>query len=136
MIAWVSPRVIRCDRSGTEIVVPLNFRTKNHLGSVYFGALAVGADVAGGLFVMNRIRKESLPVSLVFSDFQAKFLKRPTADVHFKTMPGDDLGAFLDEVLRSDQRMTKAVALQAFCPTVDPHEIVGEFSIGLSLKKR
>lgn len=135
MIAWVTPRVLQCDELRTEIVVPLNFRTKNHLGSVYFGALAVGADIAAGLYVMNRIRSEKLPVSLVFSDFKAKFLKRAMADTHFVTDEGQDLKGFLDRVMASSERLTTPVKMSAFCPSLSSTEKVAEFELGLSLKR-
>ena len=37
--------------------IPLTWRTKNHLGSMYFGALAIGADVAGGLAAFSYLLK-------------------------------------------------------------------------------
>lgn len=35
--------------------IPLRRRTKNHLGSMYFGALCAGADCAAGAFAMHLI---------------------------------------------------------------------------------
>ncbi len=37
-----------------RIRIPLGWRTRNHLGSMYFGALATGADLVGGLLVMEK----------------------------------------------------------------------------------
>ena len=38
LIWWLAPRVLQLDSERTEIVLPLNRRSRNHLGSMYFGA--------------------------------------------------------------------------------------------------
>ena len=40
------------------VKVPLKRRSRNHLRSMYFGALAAGADCAGGLIAMRLIETE------------------------------------------------------------------------------
>ena len=81
LILFISPRVIRLDEKVCEIKVPLNYRTKNHLGSMYFGALAIGADLSGALIGMKEIQKSKKKVSLVFKDMRGNFLKRATEDI-------------------------------------------------------
>src|SRR4051812_16918396 len=89
LIFYVSPTVVELTEGRAEIRIPLCWRTKNHWGSMYFGALAIGADCAGGLFCFNllegvnkRLKKsgEKARMDLIFKDFQAEFLKR--ADGH------------------------------------------------------
>ena len=48
MIYYCRPKVIAVDSDSLEIKIPLNRRTKNHINSMYFGALSVGADITGG----------------------------------------------------------------------------------------
>jgi hypothetical protein len=50
---------------------------------MYFGALAVGADVTGGFLAMDPIKESGRQIQLIFKDFKADFLKRPEGDVHF-----------------------------------------------------
>src|SRR5690349_16764349 len=83
MLAWCWPKVIELNESRCIVQIPLNFRTKNHLGSMYFAVLAAGADCAGGLSAMMKIRKSGQKVSLIFADFKAEFLKRAHGDVQF-----------------------------------------------------
>src|SRR5215467_15117020 len=78
-----SPSVIRLNERECEAKIPLNFITKNHLGSMYFGVLAMGADLACGLMGMEAIRRSSKKVALIFKDFKAEFFKRAESDVHF-----------------------------------------------------
>ena len=42
MIYYCKPKVIYVDDDSLEIKIPLNRRTKNHINSMYFGALSVG----------------------------------------------------------------------------------------------
>lgn len=44
--------------------IPLRRRTKNHLGSMYFGALCAGADCAAGAFAMHLIKQQPKHISL------------------------------------------------------------------------
>src|SRR3990167_2446880 len=88
MIFWVRPKVIVLDQHKAEVKIPLCRRTKNHLGSMYFGALCVGADLAGGIQLVRILGTKINKVSFVFKDFQAEFLKRPEADVHFCSEAG------------------------------------------------
>jgi acyl-coenzyme A thioesterase PaaI-like protein len=53
MIAWVRPKVIELNDERSVIKIALTRRTKNHLNSLYFGALCVGADVTGGIHMMH-----------------------------------------------------------------------------------
>ena len=66
MIWWVGARVEAMDDESVAIRVPLTRRTRGHLGSMYFGALAVGADVAGGMLAVQRIYGNRLPINFIF----------------------------------------------------------------------
>ena len=61
MIFYAAPRIIQLDEDGCAVKIPLGFRTKNHLGSMYFGALCVGADCAGAATRPNPILRCSSP---------------------------------------------------------------------------
>ena len=39
LIAWVRPKVVSLTEDSCEIRLPLSRRTRNHLRSMYFGAL-------------------------------------------------------------------------------------------------
>ena len=51
MIAYVRPKLLSIDENSVRVRIRLRRKTKNHLNSMYFGALAVGADIAGGIQV-------------------------------------------------------------------------------------
>lgn len=135
MIAYVRPRVVDITADRIEVVIRLRRRTKNHLGSMYFGALSVGADVAGGLLAMARIEESGEPVSLVFKDFKADFLRRPTGDVHFICEAGRGIAALVVEAVRTGERVEMSVPIRAIVPTESDEPVAG-FVLTLSLKKR
>lgn len=133
MLFYCRPRIIALDEERVEIKIPLRKRTKNHLNSMYFGALAVGADVAGGFIAFDQINRSSEKISLVFKDFKADFLKRPEAAVHFLCEDGQLISSMIEETIATKERVSNTVHIKAFCPSIS-NEIVAEFSLGLSLK--
>lgn len=133
LLFYCRPRIVAFDEERVEIRLPLRRRTKNHLNSMYFGALAVGADVAGGFIAYDQINRSGEKISLVFKDFTAQFLKRPEADVHFLCEDGELITQMIQETIRTKERVSKTVTIKAFCPTIST-ELVAEFTLGLSLK--
>ncbi len=136
LINWVSPKVVELSEKRTEVVIPLSRRTKNHLGSMYFGVLAVGADVAGGLMAMKLIIESGKNVSLAFKEFNAEYLKRPESATHFICEEGDKIKDFVDMVLQSDERHNLPVNIIATCPEKFGDEPVAKFVLTLSLRRK
>ena len=135
MIWWVRPRVLQLSDEVAEVVIPLNGRTRNHLRSMYFGTLAVGADCAGGILAVAYLYRNNLPVSFVFKDFKAEFLKRPDGDVHFFCDLGASLREAVDETMRTGERVNIPTPVIATVPSKHGDEPVAKFQLTLSLKK-
>ena len=135
LLAFTRPSVLALDEDHCIVRIRLRRRTKNHLGSMYFGALAIGADCAGGLIAASLIRQQKAKVSLVFKSLHASFLKRPESDVHFVCDEGAEIRALLERTLASDARQTMPVRIRAEVHTPEGPEIVAEFILELSLKQ-
>ncbi|MGZ3789745.1 MAG: PaaI family thioesterase [Bacteriovorax sp.] len=133
LIFYVSPTVIRLDDQECIVKIPLNRRTKNHLNSMYFGVLATGADLAGGLVAMKEITDSKKKVALSFKDFHAEFLKRAEGDVHFICKQIPEIKKFVAEVISSGERMNYPVNIEAIVPSIGT-EPVAKFTLTLSLK--
>jgi len=137
LLASVRPSVIELSETRCVIRVPLRRWTKNHLGSMYFGALAIGADSAGGLLAMDQIKRSGGGVSLVFKSFQAAFLKRPESDVFFICDEGTAIREQVRQALDSTERITEPMHVQAAVKLPDgSFETVAEFTLELSLKRK
>jgi acyl-coenzyme A thioesterase PaaI-like protein len=136
MIFYVRPRILELNEKRCVIKIPLSWRTRNHLNSMYFGALAVGADVAGGLIAMKAIQDRKAPVSLVFKDFHAEFLKRAEGDVLFKCDDGEKIIALLQKAMDSGERVSTPVHVTATVPSKSGEDPVAKLVLTLSLKKK
>ena len=133
LIFFVAPTVVRLDDEQCIVKIPLNRRTKNHLNSMYFGVLATGADLAGGLVAMKEIAESKKKVALSFKDFHAEFLKRAEGDVHFICTQIPEIKKFVAEVIASGERMNFPVHIDAIVPS-EGVEPVAKFILTLSLK--
>lgn len=137
LLASVRPSVVELSETRCVVRVPLRRWTRNHLGSMYFGALAIGADCAGGLLAMDQIKRSGGKVSLVFKSFQATFLKRPESDVYFICEEGQAIRDQVRRALASEERFTEPMRIQAAVKAPDgTFEPVADFTLELSLKRR
>jgi hypothetical protein len=136
MIAWVRPIVVAQTDERCEIRIPLSWRTRNHLGSMYFGALWTGADAAAALIGLKVAQELSEAVSFIFKDAQAEFLKRPEADVHFVCEQGREIRQLFEKARASGERENLPIHVVATVPTVFGQEPVARFTLTLSVKKK
>ncbi|MCX6117712.1 MAG: DUF4442 domain-containing protein, partial [Proteobacteria bacterium] len=135
LIWFVNPTVIAVGEDRTEVVIKLNRRTQNHLKSMYFGTLAIGADLAGGILFMKLMKDKKLKASFVFKDMDAKFLKRADGDVHFVCDTGQAVSKLVDDVIASPERQETVVEIKALVPTKYKDDPVAIFRLTLSVKR-
>ncbi len=134
LIFICNPRVVELSSKRCEIVIPLNRITRNHLGSMYFGTLAIGADCAGGLFAVEAIKASKKNVVFIFKDFKASFLKRPESEVHFVCEEGDKAKKLVERAIKTKERVNSTVNIIAYAPKTSGKDPVAEFELTLSLK--
>jgi acyl-coenzyme A thioesterase PaaI-like protein len=132
MIGYVRPKVLELSAERAVVQIPLGWRTKNHLNSMYFGALAVGADLACGLIGMFHIEAADRPVSLVFKDMKGDFLRRPTGHVRFICDDGAAIATAVEQTLNSGERVNIPCAISATVAGSD--DPVAIFQMTLSLR--
>lgn len=136
LLGFCSPSIVHLDKNRVEVKIPLGWRTRNHLRSMYFGALAVGADTAVGLIAMNQIKSSGRRVDLIFKDFKAVYKRRAEGDVHFHCTEGEAARDLVQEALAQSERVERKLRAYAVVPKIAPQEIVAEFELTLSLKRR
>lgn len=136
VLLFLGPYVTELDESGCAISIPLGFRSRNHLGSMYFGALCAGADLAAGLNAAKLIYSKHRKVKLIFKDVRAEFLKRADGDVLFRTRQGVAIRRAVEEADASGERVTIPVEVEATVPSRYGLEPVAKFTMGLSLKRK
>lgn len=131
--AWPEVQEIGLERS--QLMIPCNYRTKNHLNSVYFGALCMGAEAVIALHVLDEIRKEGR-VDFLFKDFKAQFLKRAESNVVFVCEQGQSVREMVKTARSTKERQTMTFNSYAMTPDKTGDEKVAEFSLTLSVKSR
>ena len=135
LISYVRPRVVDLTAERCEIVLPLSWRTRNHLRSMYFGALCTGADAAAALIGLQASRAGGR-VAVIFKDMRAEFFKRAEADVHFSCEQGREISELIAKADSSGERQNLPVHVVATVPKLLGSEPVARFTLTLSVKRR
>ncbi len=136
LLAWIRPTVIAMDGERCVLAVPLTARTRNHLGSMYFGVLCSGADAAAALLGFRLLRDRGGRISVIFKDVRAEFLRRAEGDVHFSCEQGREVRELLDRAERTGERENLPVRVVATVPSISGDEAVARFELTLSVRRR
>ena len=136
LLFFVKPTVIEMSDHRVVVRIPLRRRTRNHLRSMYFGALAIGADCAAGLAAMRQIRKSSQNISLIFKSLDAEFLKRAEGDVYFTCDQVREISKLVADAIQSTERVEYPVHVTAKVPDKFGEDPIARFTLVLSLKKK
>jgi acyl-coenzyme A thioesterase PaaI-like protein len=135
-LLFLGPRVERLDDEACTISIPLGWRSRNHVGSMYIAALVAGADVAGGIHALRLIRERHRGMVPIFGGVRAEFLKRADGDVHFASADGRRVAEAVERAGATGERVTLPVTVIATVPSRYGDEPVARFTIDLSLKRR
>lgn len=136
LLLLVRPSVVKLTEKETIIKIPLGYMTKNHVQSMYFGALSMGADCAGGLFAMDYIRKKGAKINFLFKDFRADFIRRAEGDVHFINKDGSKIIRAVDQAIKTGERVNLPLHITATTPKISKNKPVAKFILTMSLKVR
>ncbi len=131
LIAFVRPKLLVLNANQCELRIPLRRRTKNHLASMYFGALCVGADIAGGFLVFYHADLLKRKVSFAFKSMSVDFLKRAETAVTFVCEEGKLIEDLMKIALESGERQNQVVEIKALNTQ---KEVVALFKMELSFK--
>ena len=135
LLFYCRPKIIFLDSSSVKFKIKLNRRVKNHLGSMYLGALAIGADITSGYFAFHYLQKYKKSISLIFKDFHADFYKRSMGDVVFTCDMGSEIKDLIESSLKTPDRVNLPVVVKASVPSISD-DVVAEFTLTLSVKTK
>ena len=105
MICYCCPQIIHLDDEYYTLRIPLNWRTRNHVQSMYIGVFTVGADLTERLLTLSNIRKRKQKVVLIFKDFHANFFKRAEQDVIFIYRDGAAIDHAVQQAVDKGERI-------------------------------
>ena len=136
MIGYCRPRVVNVSDTEVVLSIPLNRRTRNHVGSMYIGAMTVGVDFVTGLTAMISIKKSKKNIVLIFKDLKSSFIKRAEGETFFTCNHTKEIKAAVKKVVDSKQRVNIEVPIIATVPEKFGDEPVADFTITLSMKEK
>ena len=133
LLGYVRPRLERIDDQEAIISIRLRRRTRNHLKSMYFGALAVGADVAAGLHAFYFSDELGVKPAFVFKSMKGTFHKRAMGTVFFRSAEGQVVKQVVELAKSTGERQHALVTVEA---TTADGESVATFEMEISVKVR
>nr|BFD59779.1 DUF4442 domain-containing protein [Bdellovibrio sp. CKG001]BFD63196.1 DUF4442 domain-containing protein [Bdellovibrio sp. HM001] len=136
LVLFVSPRVVEAGDKRFVLKIPLGYRTKNHLNSMYFGALGIGAELSIAAAAVAAITESKMKIDFVFKDFTAQYLKRAAGDVHFICDEVEAVKSLIEEAKTNPERIERKMKGYAVVPSVNPSEPVMTYELTLSVRNR
>ncbi len=129
------PRVVEMTDDHCVLALPFTKVNKNHLNSMYFGALCIGAEATGGVIAMRLLQKlKKGKGSLIFKDFHANFLKRAEGETFFTCNEGIAIREAVAKATETMERVEIPVHITATVPKKFGDEPVATFVLTLSLR--
>lgn len=136
ILAFVAPRVDELTAEQCTVRIPLSYRTQNHLGCMYYGALCVGAELPAGLLSMSAIEKTGERIDLIFKTVQAQFIKRVHQDAYFVCKDGKLLQEAVEKAASTSERQTLSTQVQVVVRKESLEEAVASFTFEISFKRK
>jgi acyl-coenzyme A thioesterase PaaI-like protein len=131
MIGYTGLKLVEITETTTKVKIRLKRRTKNHLNSMYFGALAIGADVAGGLHAFYFANKYGKTVSFAFKGMECEFLKRAESDCIFVSEDGKKVEDAIKKSIETEERINETTNVNVL--NIE-NEVVAKFKLIVSVK--
>jgi len=131
MIGYTKPKLLELTDTSVQVKIKLRWRTRNHLNSMYFGALSVGADVTAGIHAFYFAKKLNKKVSFAFKGMDAQFIKRAETDIVFTTDEGKLIKDAIEESIKTGNRINQPIKVVA---TDKQGETVAVFTMVCSMR--
>lgn len=135
LLAFITPRVLELSEARAVVRVRLDRRSRNHLGVMYFGALAMGAELSIALQALDSIQKSRQRIDFIFKNFSCEFLKRADGHVHFVCEQTGSVKALIEEAAQNSNRLEKTFQGRAIVPSQGDGPVM-KYQLTLSVKNR
>lgn len=136
LVLFVSPRVVELSDKRMILKIPLNYRTKNHLNSMYFGALGIGAELSIAAAAVVAISESKQKIDFVFKDYKADYLKRGDGHVHFICDEIAGVKELIEQSKTNPNRIERKFTGYAVVPSVSETEKIMTYELTLSVRNR
>lgn len=135
-VALANPKLVHLDSKTCQIQINTSRIKQNHLRSMYFAVLLIGAEVSIGVPTTIFIREIGLQVDHIFKDMWCEFKKRATDDVIFQCNEVDKVKSTIAAAASSPERQEATISGFSYLKS-DPNKTsIMNFRLTLSVKKR
>jgi hypothetical protein len=135
LLALCRPKIVERSTSRCVVRIRRNYWTQNHVGSMYFGALSMGAELSIAASVVFQIQYDKIPLNFLFTDFEAKFLKKGTGDVYFIFEEMEELQKLVQHCIETGEKSEHKFRGRATL-SLDPQaEPIMTYALTLNLKR-
>lgn len=134
MVAFVTPEFTDLTPERCVVKVRLGLRTRNHLKSMYFGALAIGAELSIAAPCIQAIQESGQRIDFIFKDFEAQFLKRGDAHVLFTCDSAQGVRDLVTKATEHPERFEQQ--FEGYARTVKSDEPIMKYKLTLSVKNQ
>ncbi|MBL4594467.1 MAG: DUF4442 domain-containing protein [Flavobacteriales bacterium] len=131
LLGYTGLKLVEISDTTSIVKIRLKRRTKNHLNSMYFGALAIGADVAGGVHAFYFAQKHNKKVSFAFKGMSCEFIKRAESDCTFISKDGKKVEDAILKSIATGDRVNETTHVKVFDAE---KELVATFEMIVSVK--
>jgi acyl-coenzyme A thioesterase PaaI-like protein len=135
LLAFITPRIVEMSDDRVVVRVRLDRRTQNHLGVMYFGALAMGAELSVATRALQAISDSGRKIDFIFKDFQCDFLKRADGHVHFICNESRAIASMIESAVQDGERHSQTFEGTAHCPDKSDEPVM-KYKVTLSVKRR
>ncbi len=136
LIFFCRPKVHEITDEKCIIKIPFKRRVKNHVNSMYIGALTIGADLAGGFLAMRHIEITGKNIVLIFKDMHADYLKLVEGDAYFTCHDGEKVKDAVKFAAETGERQNVPVDITVTVPSQLGDEPVAKYTLTLSIKDK
>ena len=133
MVFYCRPKFHLISDEKTVLKIQLKRKTKNHLNSMYVGAMVVGAELAALFPVFDTGIRMGKNIPPVVKNITAEYYMRAMGDTYFTCE--QNVKALLKEAIVSGERINKEVTINATCPSIS-EDIVAKFVLTRSVKEK
>jgi len=131
MLGFTGVKLVEINDTTSIVKIRLKRRTKNHLNSMYFGALAIGADVAGGIHAFYFAQLHNKKVKFAFKGMSCEFIKRAESDCTFISKDGKKVEDAILKSIATGDRVNETTHVEVFDAE---QELVATFEMIVSVK--
>lgn len=131
MLGFTGIKLLEINDTTAITHIKLKRRTKNHLNSMYFAALAAGADVAAGIHAFYFANVHQKKVSFAFKGMSCEFIKRAESDCTFVSKDGKKVEDAILKSIETGDRVNETTHVDVFDAE---KELVATFKMIVSVK--